>query len=200
MAEGFSIIPNWVIRESDLDAHELLTYLALLNRADKAGRTWPAISTIARESRTSESTVRRTLKKLIERGFVEVERRKNAAGDQSNLYTIRVFHTPLSARQGPPVTQTGPPIRETPEVETGSRHSEGAEPPKFCASHPGGTVNPCVGCKRAREAHEAWGQRRKLIAPRHDPSAFCDRPGHEEYPVTGSACERCARDALEVAS
>ena len=61
---GFSIIPHWVVRDSDLDAHELLVYLAILNRANKYGIAWPSIATIVKESRTSESTVRRTIKRL----------------------------------------------------------------------------------------------------------------------------------------
>lgn len=89
---SFSIIPNWVIRDTDLTAHELLVYIALLNRADKYGRAWPSIKTIARESRTSTSSVRRTLGKLRDRGLVTWEQRKrDDRTNASNVYRVGIF-------------------------------------------------------------------------------------------------------------
>ncbi|MEF3405289.1 helix-turn-helix domain-containing protein [Agromyces sp. CCNWLW203] len=88
----FSVIPNWVIRESDLNAHELLVYVALLNRADRHGRAWPSMGTLAKEARASERSVRRALESLRERQLVTWQQRMRADGTHaSNLYTIAIF-------------------------------------------------------------------------------------------------------------
>lgn len=89
---GFSIIPNWVLRESDLTAHELLVYIALLNHADRYGQAYPAMETLIREARVSEKSVRRALKSLEGRGVVQVTRRPRE-GDrhETNLYHVAVF-------------------------------------------------------------------------------------------------------------
>ena len=89
---GFSVIPNWLMRESDLTAHELLVYMALLNRAGGSGLAWPSIARIATESRTSVSTVKRTIKSLEHRGLITKQVRKRADGtNESNVYKVATF-------------------------------------------------------------------------------------------------------------
>ncbi|MCS5732378.1 helix-turn-helix domain-containing protein [Herbiconiux daphne] len=89
---GFSIIPNWVIRESDLTKNELLVYMALLNRMDSGGYAWPSISTLARESRSSARTVQTTLKTLEQRELVQKQtRRREDGSNYSNRYRVAVF-------------------------------------------------------------------------------------------------------------
>jgi len=102
--EGFSIIPNWLMRESDLTAHELLVYMALLNRAGGSGLAWPSIARIAKESRTSPSTVKRTIKSLEARGLIVKRVRKRADGtNESNVYKVATF-TRAAPKRG---VQTG---------------------------------------------------------------------------------------------
>jgi DNA-binding transcriptional MocR family regulator len=113
--EGFSIIPNWLMRESDLTAHEILVYMALLNRAGGSGLAWPSHARIARESRTSVSTVKRTIKSLEVRGLIVKQVRKRADGaNESNVYRVATF-----TRAAPkPAVQSGPgtsPDRAKPE-------------------------------------------------------------------------------------
>ena len=89
---GFSIIPNWVIRDSNLTGNEILVYIALLNRANSKGLAWPATARIAKESRTSLSTVKRTIKSLEGRGLLTKQLRPRGDGsNDSNVYHVAMF-------------------------------------------------------------------------------------------------------------
>jgi len=101
---GFSIIPNWLMRDSDLSAHELLVYMALFNRVNPQGLAWPSIARIAKESRTSPSTAKRTIRSLEARGLVVKQVRKRADGtNESNVYKVATF-TRQAPGQGERVT------------------------------------------------------------------------------------------------
>ena len=59
----------------------------LKDRADKDGKCWPAIKTIARELNLSPSTVKRALNDLCQAGLVTKETRwRENGGLTSNLY------------------------------------------------------------------------------------------------------------------
>lgn len=62
----------------------------LKDRADKDGRCWPAIGTIARELHLSRSTVKRAINDLIQTGYLEKEQRwRENGGKSSLLYKLR---------------------------------------------------------------------------------------------------------------
>ena len=56
-------LPHWAIA----------VYVYLADRANKDGQCWPAIPTIARELRLSQSTVRRALNDLRKEGLLEIQ-------------------------------------------------------------------------------------------------------------------------------
>ena len=60
-------------------------YLYPSDRANKDGECWPAIPTIARELKLSQSTVRRALWDLRKAGFLETEQRYRTKGGKSSL-------------------------------------------------------------------------------------------------------------------
>ena len=61
----------------------------LNDRADKDGKCWPAIKTIARELCLSRSTVKRALDDLCQAGLVTKETRwRENGGLTSNLYRL----------------------------------------------------------------------------------------------------------------
>ena len=65
-------------------------YMYLKDRADKSGRSWPGIKTIARELNISPSTVKRAVDDLARLGYLEKEvRYRKNGGQTSNIYTIR---------------------------------------------------------------------------------------------------------------
>lgn len=69
----------------DLPHRAVSVYIYLFDRADKNGECWPAIPTIAKELKLSESTVRRALKDLKKAGLITTEQRYREKGGKSSL-------------------------------------------------------------------------------------------------------------------
>ena len=77
------------IYQSDLPSRAIAVYLYLRGRANKEGVCWPAIPTMARELKMSESTIRRALRDLVREGFLVIEERQRESGaDSSNQYKL----------------------------------------------------------------------------------------------------------------
>lgn len=76
--------------QSDLPHRAVSVYVYLDDRANKDGECWPSISTIAKELKLSQSTVRRALNDLRKADFIETEQRyrKNDA-KSSLLYKLK---------------------------------------------------------------------------------------------------------------
>lgn len=74
---------------SDLPHRAIAVYMYLHDRADKEGKCWPAIPTIARDLGMSRSTIKRALDDLIKAGYLKKEFRYRENGSHtSNLYTL----------------------------------------------------------------------------------------------------------------
>ena len=69
----------------DLSHRAISVYVYLSDRANKNGECWPAIPTIAKELKLSESTVRRALRDLRNAGLLETEQRYRTKGGKSSL-------------------------------------------------------------------------------------------------------------------
>ena len=77
------------IYQSDLPNRAIAVYLYLRGRANKEGFCWPAVPTIARDLKMSESTIRRALRDLVREGFLVIEERQRESGaNSSNLYNL----------------------------------------------------------------------------------------------------------------
>ena len=77
------------IYQSDLPNRAIAVYLYLRGRANKEGFCWPAVPTIARDLKMSESTIRRALRDLVREGFLVIEERQRESGaDSSNNYRL----------------------------------------------------------------------------------------------------------------
>lgn len=75
--------------QSDLPNRAIAVYLYLRGRANKEGFCWPAVPTMAKELKMSESTVRRGVRDLEKAGFLTVEGRQRENGaDSSNGYSL----------------------------------------------------------------------------------------------------------------
>lgn len=75
--------------QSELPNRAIAVYLYLRGRANKEGFCWPAVPTMARELKMSESTIRRALRDLVREGFLKVEERQRESGaDSSNKFTL----------------------------------------------------------------------------------------------------------------
>ncbi len=74
----------------DLPHRAISVYTYLADRANKDGECWPAIPSIARELRLSQSTVRRALQDLRKEGLLETKQRYRKHGGKSSLlYTLK---------------------------------------------------------------------------------------------------------------
>ena len=74
----------------DLPHRAISVYIYLYDRANKNGECWPAIPTIAKELKLSQSTVRRALKDLRKARLLVTEQRYREKGGKSRLlYKIR---------------------------------------------------------------------------------------------------------------
>ena len=69
----------------DLPHRAIAVYIYLADRANKDGICWPAIPTIARDLKLSESTIRRALHDLRKAGFLKTEQRYRDNGGISSL-------------------------------------------------------------------------------------------------------------------
>ena len=69
----------------ELPHRAVAVYIYLFDRANKEGQCWPAVPTIARESKLSKATVRRAIRDLRKAGLVETEQRYRTKGGKSSL-------------------------------------------------------------------------------------------------------------------
>ena len=77
--------------QRDLPHRAVAVYLYLADRANKTGECWPAIPTIAKELKISESTVRRALYDLRKEELLVTEQRYREKGGKSSLlYKLRM--------------------------------------------------------------------------------------------------------------
>lgn len=77
------------IYQSDLPNRAIAVYLYLRGRANEEGFCWPAVPTIARDLKMSESTIRRALRDLVREGFLKIEERQRESGaNSSNIYSL----------------------------------------------------------------------------------------------------------------
>ena len=77
--------------QSDLPNRAIAVYLYLRGRANKEGFCWPAVPTMARELKMSESTIRRALRDLVREGFLIIEERQRESGGDSSLNNYRLI-------------------------------------------------------------------------------------------------------------
>lgn len=75
---------------TELPHRAITVYIYLADRANKEDICWPAIPTIARDLKLSESTVRRALRDLKRAELLDREARFREDGAcTSNLYRVR---------------------------------------------------------------------------------------------------------------
>jgi DNA-binding MarR family transcriptional regulator len=78
------------IYASDLPHRAKSVYMYLRDRANKDGKCYPAIGTIARELKLSRSTVKRALADLEKSGYLHREPRwRENGGKSSNHYFLK---------------------------------------------------------------------------------------------------------------
>jgi DNA-binding transcriptional regulator YhcF (GntR family) len=85
LREGFTQIPNRVLRDPNLSAGAKVAYGVLLSYAWQKGSCYPGQATMATDVGVSEDTINKYLKELIDKRFISAKRRGLGL---TNLYTI----------------------------------------------------------------------------------------------------------------
>ncbi|MDA8229414.1 MAG: helix-turn-helix domain-containing protein [Desulfitobacterium hafniense] len=76
---------------SELPHRAVAVYMYLCDRADKDGKCYPAIGTIAGELKLSRSTVKRAIADLENTGYLRKEQRwRENGGKSSNMYYVKL--------------------------------------------------------------------------------------------------------------
>ena len=73
------------IYRTELPHRAVSVYIYLLDRANKDGECWPAIPTMSKDLKLSQSTIRRALHDLRKEGLVVTEQRYRKKGGKSSL-------------------------------------------------------------------------------------------------------------------
>jgi AraC-like DNA-binding protein len=71
-----------------LPTHEKFVLIMLSNYADEHGKCWPSIETLCNETGMSRPTVKRALRKLVERKLLIKAKRVKGHLQTSNLYVL----------------------------------------------------------------------------------------------------------------
>ncbi len=77
--------------KSELPHRAVAVYMYLYDRADKDGKCYPSIGTIAKELKLSRSTVKRAITDLETMGNIRKEKRyRENGGKSSNMYYVKL--------------------------------------------------------------------------------------------------------------
>lgn len=76
------------IYRMELSHRAISVYIYLAERADREGKCWPAVPTIARELKLSPTTVRRAVRDLRKAGLIRTEQRYRDSGGKSSLLYV----------------------------------------------------------------------------------------------------------------
>lgn len=153
-AGQFAIVPAYLVAAS---AADLKVYLVLALHVDyDTGVCWPSRQTIATEAGVSLSTVKRSLARLAQIGAIEIEHRRDAAGDStSNLYRLPyainrrgggVTHDPTQGRQRTQGGVTREPQSRLNDQEGPRPESDRKNDPAKCAHRPVDDTGYCTAC------------------------------------------------------
>lgn len=79
----------WAVKIK-LPAQEKITLLMLANYANQDGQCWPSIDTLSLDTGLSRASVKRALRKLVERGLMTKARQVKGHLQTSNFYVLKL--------------------------------------------------------------------------------------------------------------
>jgi len=81
-----------MIYRDDVSPTAVALYQYLVERAGSKGCCWPSINTIARDVKRCRTTVKKALRELERKGYLETEQQRRANGSKtSSLYHIKTL-------------------------------------------------------------------------------------------------------------
>lgn len=138
MSTGFAAVPNWLVEEPSISAHEKLVYLALSSKIGDQGVWFISHAQIGAMAGISASSVKRALASLRDRGVVTWEGRVDEAtgaklGNSYRLMTDRLGQSDMSPRSE----------RHTPQVSVTEQNKNPEKEPR--------TINISAPAVRSQE-------------------------------------------------
>ena len=86
VADGFTQVPNFLLRNADLSMGAKLTYAMFLSYAWNNERCFPGQETLAADIGVARQTVNDFIRELRQKGLIEVQRRGLG---KTNLYKVK---------------------------------------------------------------------------------------------------------------
>jgi hypothetical protein len=83
---GWAAVPNWVVRDPDIDRTTKMVYLVLSSHAGARKVCWPSQTTIAETIGVSTRTVKRALSDLRTMGLLTVKVRRTPHGRRNDYH------------------------------------------------------------------------------------------------------------------
>lgn len=84
----FTIIDNYILDSENLDGMEQIAYIHLKRYANSNGECFPGIETMAKKIGCSANTLRKYLRRLKIKKYINIEPRFEGKDQKSNLYTL----------------------------------------------------------------------------------------------------------------
>ena len=76
---------------TDLQGNDLLVMLALADWANEQGACWPSVPKLAEKARVAERTVRYIIRRLEERGYIQIEEQRGRNHTNQYLLNLQVL-------------------------------------------------------------------------------------------------------------
>lgn len=102
MARQFAVIPFRALQDPRLQPSDKLILAALGGHTDTSGRCWPSVETIATLSGLQERSVFRSLKRLSETGYLQMEPRAGRSTKYRVLFDTPDIMSPLTGESPTP--------------------------------------------------------------------------------------------------
>jgi len=78
---GFTVVDNYILDYASLNAMEQIVYVHLKKYSAHSNKCFPGISRLAEAINISDNTLRKSLKSLKEKGFIEIQPRLNSSNE-----------------------------------------------------------------------------------------------------------------------
>src|SRR3954464_12704066 len=85
-AQGFTQVPNFLLKDPKISANAKVVYSMLLSYAWNNDRVFPGQERMAKDIGTSQPTIARAVKELEDNGWLEIQRRGQG---KTNVYILK---------------------------------------------------------------------------------------------------------------
>lgn len=125
MSAGFAAVPNWLVEDPDVSAHEKLVYLVLSSKIGDQGAWFISHAKIAAAAGISAASVKRALDRLKDRGVVTWENRIDPTSGAQLGNSYRLMTDRLGQGERPPSSQGA-----TPQLSVSDQNKNPEKEPK----------------------------------------------------------------------